>query len=220
MAIYEEVPFNSGDVVAGKVVGITDRFALINALGWELPLDTRHITWDVLRNPAERLSLGNRLELVVQTGMTARERRQLDYPCSDAHYGFWLSRLPLLENPWPALRERYQDGSVVEVEFIDYLNWYIGRVRMPEGLIIELRTNDIHPSSKRSNEYARKLQPGERFRVVFRRIYPSGGWVERFMGCSKSHHLAESGFVTPRVASKMLDAHERSFLADRERRYS
>ena len=184
MATYQDLPFYSGEIVAGKVCKMTNRYAVLTIRGWELPLETGFITWDALTKPAEKLSLGDRLEVMMQSGISYNTLRKLGYPSPKYDKnGFWLNRLPLLENPWPILCERYQEGSVVEVEMINYVNWYIARVRMPEGLIVELRTNDIHPRPLRSNEYGRKLYPGERIRIVFRQIYKSGGcWVERFMG--------------------------------------
>lgn len=210
---------NSGDVVSGRVVEMKPLYATMSVMGQCMPLTTSHICWDVLRNPNERLSLGDRLEMAVCPAMTFRDMRKMDYPTPIvSNGGIWLSRLPLIENPWPKLQQRYQDGAVVEVECIDYLNWYVARVRLPEGLIIELRTNDIHPRSRRSVEYGRKFQPGERFLIVFRKISSTRVWVERFFGGSKSHDLAESGFLTPERGSWLMDAHERAFLSARANR--
>lgn len=130
----------------------------------------------------------------------------------------WASRLPLLENPWPNLTAKYKDGDVVEVELIDYLNWYIARVRLPEGLVVELRTNDIHPRSQKTEYLGRKLNAGERFKVVFRQFYSPGGWVERYFGGSTTDCLAaEAGYVTPRQAQRKLDEAEKAFLRRRYR---
>jgi hypothetical protein len=217
MGTYLELPFYSGEIIAGRVTRLTDRCAIIDIRGWELPLETKFITWDAMTNPAEYLSLGERLEVMVQYDFSSHTLRKQGYPSpSFEKDGFWLNRLPLLDNPCPRLCERYQDGAVVEVEMIDYVNWYIARVRMPEGLIVELRTNDIHlRASNHSREYGRKLYQGERIRVVFRKISRPGSWVERFVGGSIAHDMTEAGFVTPGIASKKLNQHERTFIANR-----
>lgn len=219
MKAYPELPFYAGEIVAGKVIRLTNHYAVMDIRGVELPLETQFITWDALAKPAENLSLGDRLEVMMQFGKAIPEQRKLFYPWPKYDKdGFWLNRLPLLDNPWPTLCKRYQDGSVVEVEMIDYVNWYIARVRMPEGLIVELRTNDIHLSaSRRSKNYGRKLYRGERIRIVFRRISPVGCWVERFLGSSIAHDLTEAGFVSPGISSKKLDHHERAFLSRRDK---
>jgi hypothetical protein len=126
--------------------------------------------------------------------------------------------VPLLENPWPVLRAKYPEGSVVEVEMVDYVNWYIARVKMPEGLLVELRTNDIHLRTRKSNAHLRPLNQGERFKVVFRRLYRPGGWVERFVGGSVEDAFTEAGYLSPTQAIKKLTDVEMAFIERRAHR--
>ena len=193
--------------VTGHVSRISDQYALLTIRGWELPLETRFMSWDALKNPAEKLSIGDRVKVMIQSGMSGNELRKLNYSWPKYHKdGYWLNCLPFFENPWPRFINRYKEGSVIEVEMIDYLNWYIARVRMPDGFIIELRINDIHPRSKINTEYNRKLNSGERFRIIFRQIHGSGVWVQRFLGKTETtfqQHLIEAGQVMPCIATKI-----------------
>ncbi|MBL8421317.1 MAG: hypothetical protein JNK92_11855 [Dechloromonas sp.] len=129
--------------------------------------------------------------------------------------GFWLSRLPLFPNPWPALEEKYPDGSVVEVELIDYVNWYILRAKLPEGLAVELRTNNVHPCSGRHTELGRKLLPGEKIEVVFRSVYCPGGWVERYRNRTLEDACTVSGYLTKRIGAEKKTAAEQKYLRQR-----
>ncbi|MFZ4534955.1 hypothetical protein [Propionivibrio sp.] len=210
-------PFYPGETVVGRVVSLGPRFATIDIGGWQVPLETAFIDWNAYRTPGEVLSLGDRLNAVIHDdGRLDSLYRRHGLRPKQIWDGFWLSRLPLLEDPWPALALKYPDGSVVEVEMIDYVNWYIARVRMPEGLVIELRTGDIHLKTKRSSNFLRKLHQGERFKVVFRRLYRPGGWVQRFVGGSTADCLSESGFVTPLLAAQSLTRVEQAFMRHRE----
>ena len=211
--------FSPGEIVAGRVVEITLRFAVLEIRNVQVPLGKNFISWSVLKSTSEELSLGDRIEVMVFEGND-------DHPCHRRYRmsppqvwdGRWASRLPLIDDPWPARKEQYPEGSVVEVEMVDRVNWYIVRVRMPDGLMVELRTGDIYIHTRPSGEYFRTLQPGERFRVVFRNLYRPGGWVERHFE-RLENGLIESGFVGQRMAAEKLTLAEQEFLALRERRY-
>jgi|GEM_PF-2973138 len=209
-----DYPFYSGELVVAKVAELRPRFAILSIRRVMVPINLRHIDWNSLRSPEEKLSVGNRVDVAVYVDeMTDLTHKGLG---PDVTFdGVWASRLPLLENPWPNLTAKYKDGDVVEVEMIDYLNWYIARVRLPEGLIVELRTNDIHPRSQRPQYLGRKLNAGERFKVVFRKVYSPGGWVERYFGGSTADCLTEAGYLTPRQAQQKLDDLEKAFLKQR-----
>ncbi len=210
---FQTPPFFPEETIAGRVVSLSDRFAVLDIRGWHLPLETRFIDWNYLKNPSEILSIGCLLDVVVHDGkmIPAIYRRQFMSPKFVWH-GYWLDRLPLLENFWPELEERYTEGSVVEVEFIDYTNWYIGRVRMPGGYIVEMRTNDIHPRMK-SQRLSFKFQPGESFKVIIRQLSRRSMWVQRFVGSTTAFHFAEAGYVTPKIAEKKLTTYEQEWLA-------
>lgn len=214
--MYREQTFCDGEVHVGKVIYITDRYAILDVCGCNLPLETCFISWSVLLNPVEILSLGDKMEVVVQCGTNGRLLRQNKYPTPKVLFkGCWLNRLPLIANPWPAIRERYQDGSVVEVEIVDQINCYIARARMPEGVVIQLSSNEIYSRTRRGYENIRKLQSGERIKIVIRSLYCRSGWIERFMGNSTGWYLADAGYVTPAVARNKLDSYERSFIEKR-----
>lgn len=210
---FQTPPFFPEETVSGRVVSLSDRFAVVNVRGWLLPLETRFTDWNYLKRPSDLLSTGDRLDVVVHDEKVTPliYRRQL-MSAKFAWHGYWLDRLPLLHNFWPELEARYTEGSVVEVEFIDYTNWYIARVRMPEGYIVEMRTNDIHPRMK-SQRFSFKFQPGESFRVVIRTLSRRSMWVQRFIGSTTEFHIAESGYVTPQIAEKKLTSYEQNWLA-------
>jgi hypothetical protein len=210
-------PFYAGETVVGRVVSLGPKFANIDVRGWRLPLETMFLDWNAIRSPDEILSPGDRISAVVHAdGQLESRYQRYGLMPKQVWNGFWLSRLSLMDDPWPELMLKYSDGTVVEVEMIDYVNWYIARVRMPEGLVIELRTGDIHLRSKRFTDCQRKLQPGERFKVVFRHLYRPGGWVQRFVGSSTANDFSESGYVTQTVAAQALTWVEQAFIRQRD----
>ena len=211
--------FSPGEIVSGRVISIDPRFATLDIRCALIPLGKECLTWSALKSVGEELSLGDRVEVMVFEGDFDHpvHRRYRLWP-KQVWDGRWASRLPLLDDPWPSLEDRYEEGSVLEVEMVDYVNWYIARVRLSDGLMVELRTNDIHLRTRKTNEYVRPLCPGERFKVVFRRLYRPGGWVERHIE-SPDHGLLESGFVGQRMAAEKLTLAEQEFLALRECRH-
>jgi len=213
---HRDPPFYPGEAISGRVVEINDRFAVINVRGWALPLEIKFIDWNFVRSPSDRFSVGDRVETVVHDGpLRADYYRKYWLSPKQIWHGYHLTRLPFLYNFWPELNNKYSEGSVVEVEFLDYTNWYIARVRMPEGFIVEVRTNDIHPRIK-VPKFCWRLQPGEKFTMIIRKIYRTGGfWVQRYIGGTKVHQLAESGFFTPTVAREKIDAATKNSLRNR-----
>ncbi len=129
-------PFYSGETVVGRVVGLAPRFATIKVCGRIVPLEVAFMDWNALRTADEALSIGDRVEAVVYTGNRLDEfhQRRWMWP-KQVWNGAWLNRLPLLDDPWPRLMEKYSDGSVVEVEMVDYVNWYIARARLPSNTV-------------------------------------------------------------------------------------
>ena len=209
-----DLPFRSGEIVAGCVVGLRPNFAVVRVCGQLLPIISRNLDWNAIRQPSEILSIGDRLEAVVfiEGDKIYHNWRSSSPPL--AWNGVWLTRLPLLVNPWILVREMYAEGSVVEVEMIDYVNWYIARVRFPEGFVVEMKTNEIHPASARHTGLGRPLRPGERFQVVF---CHNCEWVRRFRGGSNEDCLAEAGYLSSGIAAKRLAEVERRFIERRNR---
>lgn len=209
---HRDLPFRSGEIVAGSVVDLRPNFAVIRVCGQLLPIATRDLEWNVILQAAEMLSIGDRLKAVVYFAGDNEHGNNQRTPPACAWNGMWLTRLPLLENPWRVLKEKYSEGSVVEVEMIDYVNWYVARVRFPEGFVVEMKTNEIHPASARHTGLGRPLRPGERFQVVFRQ---DCNWVVRFRGGSNEDYLAEAGYLSPGIAAKRLAEVERRFIERR-----
>jgi hypothetical protein len=145
---YQDPPFYPNEAVTGHVVELNGWFAVVKVRGWELPLEKRFISWDVLKTASDALSISERIQVVVHAesaGKQDYQRRHL-YPTLFWH-GFWLSRLPLLETPRQKYQSRYEEGSIIEVEFMDYINYYTARAKMPDGSIIELLQRDLHPKN-------------------------------------------------------------------------
>lgn len=215
----EESLFGTGEIVSGRVVALAPRFAALEIRQVLVPLGKEHMSWSALKSAEEAIGIGDRVEVMVFEGKDDHpsHRRYRIWP-RQIWDGRWASRLPLLDDPWPGLEEQYPEGSVVEVEMVDYVNWYIARVRLPDGLLVELRTNDIHLHTASNDQYARTLRPGERFRIVFRRLYRPGGWVERHLD-SPDHGLLDSGFVGQNLAAEKLTLAEQEFLIRRDQRY-
>ena len=211
-----DLPFYSGEIVSAKVVELRRAAAILSIRGQFVTMDVAEMDWNALRSPDELLSIGDRLEVVVHVpNSDDLAMWGLDARATDTLAGVWASRLPLLEDPWPGLRKKYPDGAVVEVEMVDYLNWYMARVRMPEGLVVKLRTRDFHPRMAKTTRFERTLRPGERFQVVFRKIDPPGGWVERFIGGSVVECLAEAGYLSSQRAALKLTELEQDFIRHR-----
>jgi hypothetical protein len=209
--------FSPGEQITGRVIAMTSRFATLEIRSTLIPLEKEFISWTALKSTDEVLSLGDRVEVMVFEGREdhSSHRRYRLWP-RQVWNGRWASRLPLLDDPWPSLEDQYPEGTVVEVEMIDYVNWYIARVRLPDGLVVELRTNDIHLRTPKSSSYVRTLYRGERFKVVFRRLYRPGGWVERHLEKPHTSWIADSGLIGRRLSAEKLTLAEQEFLAKRE----
>jgi len=137
-------PFYAGEVVKARVLSVLRFYAVVEVRRWQMRLDKELLSWEALRYTSEVLSVGDHIDVLIQsTEHFDPLGESRCYRSDHITFGFWLTRLPLLKNPWPDIEAKYSTGSVVEVEFIDYVNWYIARVRLPEGVVVEVRTNDI-----------------------------------------------------------------------------
>jgi hypothetical protein len=79
----------------------------------------------------------------------------------------------------------------------------VARAKTPEGLIIELLINDIHPQNK-SLGFDTDLLEGERVQLVIRKLYKRSMWVQRYAVKLPVHFLAESGYITRRTCPTRL----------------
>ncbi len=145
---YRDPPFYPNETLIGHVVELKDWFAVVKIRGWQLPLEKRFISWDVIKTASDILSIGERVQVVVHAegyGKKAYQNRHL-YPTLFWH-GFWLSCLPLFEVPGQKFQTKYPEGSIIDVEFIEYVNYYTARAKTPDGSIIELLLRDAHPKN-------------------------------------------------------------------------
>ena len=120
-----------------------------------------------------------------------------------------------LPNPRDSFELRHREGDVVEVELVDYVNWYIARVLMPDGELVEMRTNDIHAGPRRAGESSRPLRSGERIHVVFRCAHLNRLWMDRYPERDQEYACDAAGYRNARVAGERTSAAQRRFIARR-----
>lgn len=165
-----EALFYPEQIVTGRVIAMNDGFASIDVQGQVLPLENRFINWNSIGKPSAHLRLGERIQAVVHS----KQCKDTIYACRTLTprvfwQGFWLDRLPLLDDPWPHFKSRHPEGSILEVEFLGYTNFYVAKVRTESGFIIELMNSDLHPS-KKSNGFDEALLPYQFIQIAIRRF--------------------------------------------------
>lgn len=175
-------PFYPGEIVTGRVLKLKSAQAILNVRGWTIPLDKRLIGWDVLYSPAEVLSVGENIKVVIQTHACCDPVHKKVRTYFDQCGEFWISRLPLLENPWPELAAKYPDGSVVEVEMVNYTAPHTARARFPEGLLVEVPLIGLARYARQKNQPVRRLHPKEQFSVMVRGSMPLRYWLQPCFG--------------------------------------
>lgn len=156
--------------VTGHVTAMNDWFATINIQGQALPLENHFISWQFIDKPSDHLRLGERIHAVVHS----EHCKDSLYRCrtllpSVFWHGFWLDCLPLLDDPWPMFKEHYPVGSVLELEFLDYTNFYTAHARTESGLVIELMNSDLH-SWGNSSDFVEPLQSHQFIRIAIRQF--------------------------------------------------
>lgn len=160
--------FYPEQIVTGRVVAMNEWFATIDIQGQTLPLENRFIDWTAIERPACLLQLGQRIQAVVHS----KQSKDTIYACrtlvpSVFWLGFWLDRLPLLDDPWPHFKTRYPEGSILDVEFLEYTNFYVAKARTESGMVIELMNSDLHPSEKCSR-FGETLLPHQFLQIAIR----------------------------------------------------
>lgn len=197
-------PFYTDETVRATVVQITPHFALLNVRGWMMPLYKRWMSRNVIIHPSELLSMGDRINVVVHhtDKPSSYYYRQKSYDGKTIH-GYWLSRWPLQSDPKTELWQRYDEDSVVEVELVNYICNRSVRIRLPDGLEVDLLRGVILPRQYNVSQRFRAYQPRERFKLVIR-----NHWVQPYRGKGAEYDLAEVGFVTSRIADEKLKARE------------
>jgi small subunit ribosomal protein S1 len=90
-----------GETVTGTVTNIVDFGAFIDLGAVDGLLHISEIAWHEVKNPADEVTVGAEIEVMVQDVDVDRERVS-------------LSRKALLPSPWDTLTERYDEGDLVE----------------------------------------------------------------------------------------------------------
>lgn len=180
MKSFADPPFYPGELVFGTVVRLYQHFALLNVRGYKMPLETPLMSWNELRDASSILEIGQRIEVMaLPRNYHARQKGR-----SRSNYqgmmsgGYWLSCLPLLENPWPTLAERYPDGSMVEVELVDF-DWKNDSiVQFPEGARTRVPMIGLDRIARRNNRLAIRPIVGEKLRVIVRGDLNGRYWLQ------------------------------------------
>ncbi|MBK6637443.1 MAG: hypothetical protein IPG34_07005 [Rhodocyclaceae bacterium] len=207
----------AGEVMTGRVVELHRKLVVLSLRNELHPLFHKQMEWLPIRTPSEMYERGERVQVMVVNREIMQQIDFRHWRMNDAPQGqLWLSRLPLVTNTASTLEEMYQEGDVVEVQVVDYVNWYIARVLLPSGLMIEMRTNDIHPGSSRDSQWRRKLMRGEKIEVVFRRASAYGSWVERYFERGLDHACDVVGYRTARISQARKGRVESGFIAARD----
>lgn len=155
-------PFYPNEIITGHVIELRYWYAIIKLWDWKLPIEKAFITWDLIDNVHEALHVGQRIQAVVQPESIGISQYQRSYQFPKLFWhGYWLNRLPLLESPEDKYKNHYPNGSIIEVEFLEYVNFYTAKARLPDGTLIELLQRDLHPKNS-STRFEASIQPRQR----------------------------------------------------------
>jgi len=95
-----EVAIYPGEILIGQVIAINRRAVWLGVYGRRLPLDGSLLTWQTIRHPAEIVSMGERISVMVEDYSMLDQWSKHRQISSDCMIGkLWLSRLPLQDNP-------------------------------------------------------------------------------------------------------------------------
>lgn len=180
MRLIADPPFYPGEVVSGTVVRLYQHFALLNVRGYKMALETPLMSWNEHRDASSVLEIGQRIEVMALTSdyHTRQKGRSRSNYQGMMSGGYWLSRLPLLENPWPALAERYPDGSIVEVELVDFDRKNDAIVRFPGGARALAAMCGFYRHARNMKRLAIKPVIGERIKVIVRGKLDGEYWLQ------------------------------------------
>lgn len=179
LKLIADPPFYPGEVVSGTVVRLYQHFALLNVRGHKMALETQLMSWSVCRDASSVLGIGARIEAMALTRDYPARRKEW----SLSNYrgmmsgGFWLSRLPLLENPWPTLADLYPDGSMVDVELVDFDRKNDAIVRFPGGARALAAMSGFYRHARNNSRLAIKPIIGEQLKVTVRGKLDGKYWL-------------------------------------------
>lgn len=180
MRLIADPPFYPGEVVFGTVVRLYQHFALLNVRGYKMALEIPLMSWSEHRGASSILEIGQRIDAMALTRdyhTRQRGRSRSNYQGMMSG-GYWLSRLPLLENPWPALAERYPDGSTVDVELVDFDRKNDAIIQFPEGARARVPMIGLDRYARRYNRIAIKPVIGEKLKVIVRGKLDGEYWLQ------------------------------------------
>lgn len=176
-------PFYPGEVVVGIVRKLRHHEAVLDVRGWRMPLEARLMSWNRVRSVSLDLELGQRLEVMVLTPETHVRLHACDRPSVMGKvHGYFISRLPLLENPWPALAETYPDGSEIEVELVRYERKGYAIVRIADSVLSEMPMIGLERHAGRNQLLPVRPLPGDMIRVCVRGNLSGHFWLEPRLG--------------------------------------
>jgi small subunit ribosomal protein S1 len=90
-----------GDVLTGRVSGIRDFGIFIDLGGADGMVHISQLTWGRIEHPSQVVKVGDEIEVAVLKLDTDKQR-------------IGLSRKKLLENPWKSVKDRYNEGQLIE----------------------------------------------------------------------------------------------------------
>lgn len=143
-----------GQVVTGRVANIVKYGAFVDLGHVSGLLHVSKIAWDKVEHPADVLSVGDEIEVVVESVDVERERIS-------------LNRQELLPSPWDKFAEEHQVGDLLEGEVTAVLD-FGAFVRLPSGLEGLIHVSEIEGSGAPESI----LKPGDRVLVRVISIEP------------------------------------------------
>lgn len=90
-----------GDVLTGRVSGMRDFGIFIDLGGADGLVHISQLTWGRIKHPRQVVEIGDEIEVAILKLDTDKQRIS-------------LSRKKLLENPWKSVKDRYDEGQLVE----------------------------------------------------------------------------------------------------------
>jgi small subunit ribosomal protein S1 len=121
---------NPGDVTKGVVVNIVNFGVFVDLNGITGLIHISELSWYNVKHPAEELSSGEEIEVMVIEVDHDRERVS-------------LSRKALMPNPWDSVEERYSEGDLVEGVVTSIKNFGVF-VRLSTGLEGLIHVSEMH----------------------------------------------------------------------------
>jgi hypothetical protein len=107
---------------------------------------------------------------------------------------YWLSRLPLLDNPWPALERKYPNGSVLEVELVGYDKSNDAFVKLPEGVMAKVPMISLQRYARLKKQTLQAPLIGDSFRVILHGKLSGNFWLQPHIGTTVHDDLVLSGY--------------------------